>query len=170
MAKALNTHAAWVTEYIPESRRLRAHALWMGGQFVPNYETKIDGTPCQRVIEEETLVHYPDRVVELFPDDPDVKRNGAVSYLGVPLKDLDGTILGHLAVMDRRPMPEDPRALALFQIFAARAERELREREEKLARLVDSAMDAIIELDENMQLTRINPAAEKVCGCTASEA
>jgi len=177
LAKALNTHAAWVTEYIPESRRLRAHALWMGGQFVPNYETKIDGTPCQRVIEEETLVHYPDRVVELYPDDPDVKRNGAVSYLGVPLKDLDDTILGHLAVMDRRPMPEDAHALALFQIFAARAgaelrrlraERELREREEKLARLVDSAMDAIIELDENMHLTRINPAAEKVCGCTAN--
>jgi GAF domain-containing protein len=98
----------------------------MGGQFVPNYETKIDGTPCQRVIEEETLVHYPDRVVDLFPDDPDVQRNAVVSYLGVPLKDLDGTILGHLAVMDRRPMPEDPRALALFQIFAARAGAALR--------------------------------------------
>jgi len=45
LAKALNTHAAWVTEYLPESRRLRAHALWMGGHHVPDYETKIDGTP-----------------------------------------------------------------------------------------------------------------------------
>ena len=34
LAKALRTHAAWVTEYLPETRRLRAHALWMGGQFV----------------------------------------------------------------------------------------------------------------------------------------
>jgi hypothetical protein len=31
LARALNTHGAWVTEYIEEQRRLKALAFWMGG-------------------------------------------------------------------------------------------------------------------------------------------
>ena len=94
----------------------------------------------------------------------------------MPLLDLDGKILGHLAVLDLRPMPKEPRAEALFQIFAARAaaemrrlraEKQVREREEKLGRLVNSAMDAIIELNRNLNVTRVNAAAEKVFGCSS---
>lgn len=45
----------------------------------------------------------------------------AVSYLGVPLMDPAGTVLGHLAVLDSRPMPKEPRLISLFQFFANRA-------------------------------------------------
>ncbi len=41
-----------------------------------------------------------------------------------PLQDTDGQILWHMAVIDRRPIPEEPRVHAIFQIFAARAEAE----------------------------------------------
>ena len=61
-----------------------------------------------------------------YPNDHQIRTIGLRSYMGVPLLDLDGKILGHLAVLDTRPMPEEPRALALFQIFAARAAAELR--------------------------------------------
>ena len=98
--------------------------------------------------------------------------------MGVPLLDLDDRILGHLAVLDSRPMLEEPRSLALFQIFAARAAAELqrlraeadvRDREEKLGRLVDSVMDAIIEIDRNFNIILMNPAAEKILGASASQ-
>jgi PAS domain S-box-containing protein len=174
LAKALATHGAWVTEYFPEQRRLRALAFWMDGQWVQDYEVDIAGSPCEQVIDKRQLVHFPDRLVELFPDDPEVADNGAVSYLGVPLLDTDGSILGHLAVVDRRPIPEEPRVHAIFKIFAARAaaelqrlraETEVREREEKVGRLLGSAMDAIVELDEGLRILRVNPAAEKVFRC-----
>lgn len=98
--------------------------------------------------------------------------------MGLPLTDTTGKILGHLAVMDLQPMPAHPRVEAIFRIFASRAAAELqrlqaesaiREREQKLRRLVDSTMDAIIELDEHLCVTRINPAAEKVFQCTPSQ-
>jgi hypothetical protein len=41
--------------------------------------------------------------------------------MGVPLLDLDGTVLGHLAVMDVRPMPARSESITLFEIFASRA-------------------------------------------------
>jgi PAS domain S-box-containing protein len=75
-------------------------------------------------------------------------------------------------------MPAEPRAVALFRIFAARATAELRrlraeaqvrEREEKLSRLVDTAMDGIVELDDGLRVTRMNPAAERIFGCAAGD-
>lgn len=174
LSKALQTHAAWVTEYLSESRRLKALAFWMGNSFIRHWEMDLKGTPCEEVINQARLVHFPDNLLNLFPIDPDIASLKAASYMGVPLTDTAGKILGHLAVMDTRPMPAQPRIEAIFRIFAARAAAELqrlhaesatREREQKLRRLVDSAMDAIIELDENLRVTRINPAAEKVFQC-----
>jgi PAS domain S-box-containing protein len=173
LARALGTHGAWVTEYLPESRRLRALAFWIGGEWMQGFEQVIDGTPCEHVIEGRRLVHVPDNAIALYPSGETARAMGVVSYLGVPLLHVDGSVLGHLAVLDLRPMPAEPRAEALIRIFAARAaaelqrlraEAEVREREEKLARLVDSAIDAIVELDDALRVTRVNPAAAKLFG------
>jgi PAS domain S-box-containing protein len=173
LVQAMGTHGAWVTEYLPDSRTLRALAFQLGGQWVENFERPVDGTPCQAVIEGRKLLHYPDRILEIFPREQDLRRMGAVSYIGVPLKDLDGTVLGHLAVMDRKPMPPMPENIALFEIFAGRAaaelqrlraERQVREREAQLAGLVESAMDAIVRLDHDLRVASVNPAAVRVFG------
>lgn len=178
LAKVLQTDGAWVTEYFPESRRLRALAFWMDGAWVRDYDVDITGSPCEQVIDSVRLVHIADRLLQLYPDRPEVKESGAASYMGMPLLDTDQRILGHLAVVDRRPMPPKPEAIALFHIFAARAAAELRrmraqaqvrESEEKLRALFDSAMDAIIEFDVNFNIGRLNPAAERTFACRAED-
>jgi PAS domain S-box-containing protein len=137
---------------------------------VDDFRYAIQGTPCEEVIHGSCPVHVPENVMDLYPDDPDLKPFGAVSYLGVPLIDPQGKVIGNLAVLDRRPMPEDPRALAIIQIFASRAaaevsrlltEQELRAREEQIRGLVDSTLDAIVQLDADLGIVRVNPAAEK---------
>jgi PAS domain S-box-containing protein len=131
------------------------------------------------VIHTADLVHIPERLLELYPQSEDAQAMGLLSYLGIPLKDNTGRILGHLAVVDRRPMPNDPKVRALFQIFAERAAAELRrmqaeaavrDREEKLRRVVYVAMDAIIELNADRAVTLLNPAAEKLLGCESRRA
>jgi PAS domain S-box-containing protein len=175
LARVLDTHGAWITEYLPERRRLRALAFWLAGELTEDFEHAVDGTPCAAVVDGRKLVHIADSVLELYPEDEPAHEMGAVSYLGVPLLDGQERVLGHLAVLDRRPMPADPRAEALIRIFAARAsaevqrlraEEQVRAREEKLTGLVDSAMDAIVELDDAMRVMRMNPAAEKRFGGT----
>jgi PAS domain S-box-containing protein len=173
LAHVLKTHGAWVTELLGETRRLRALAFWAGGHWIEDYEYDLAGSPCEVVVEGRALVHYPDSVLTLYPDDPDMKGAGAVSYLGVPLLNSEGEVLGHLAVMDTAPMPEEPRLMAIFQIFAARATAELqrlraeagvRERKAQLDELVSGAMDAIVQLDAELQVTLMNPAAEQLFG------
>jgi PAS domain S-box-containing protein len=170
LANALNTHGAWVTELESSGEWLKSFALWLGDKWVDDFRYAIKGTPCEEVIHGCRPVHVPENVVDLYPDDPDLKPFGAVSYLGVPLIDPQGKVIGNLAVLDRRPMPEDPRALAIIQIFAARAaaevsrllaEQELHAREEQIRGLVDSTLDAIVQLDADLEIVRVNPAAEK---------
>ena len=176
LARTLDTHGAWVTEYDEERRRLRALAFWFGGTWIDGFEYDITGTPCEKAVDEARLVHVPDRLLELYQGNPDVATlAGMVSYLGVPLLGEQRRVIGHLGVVDVRPLQRDERMLALFEVFAVRAlaeirrlrlEAELREREDKLARLVGSAMDGIIELDSELQVTLMNVAAERVFGCS----
>lgn len=178
LADVLGVHGAWVTEYVRDERRLRALAFWLGDHWVEHYEYKIDGTPCEPVIDQCELLLIPDNIIDLYPGDNDLRPMKAVSYMGVPLLATDGTILGHLAVLDQRPMPEEPQAEALFRIFAARAaaelrrvraEIDLREREEKLGRLLDSARDAVVDIDDSLTVTHANPAAQEMFGCRSDE-
>ncbi len=170
LAGALGTRGAWVTEFDPVRRRLRALAFWLGGQWIEGWEASVDGTPCQVVVDNRRLVHYPDRIIDLYPHDPQLRGAGAVSYMGVPLMDLDGSVLGHLAVLDVEEMPDDPIRRAMFEIFAGRAAAELRRlrverqdraRQAQLAGLIGSAMDAIVQLDIDLKITGLNPAAER---------
>jgi PAS domain S-box-containing protein len=173
LCRALGTQGAWVTEYLPQQRLLRALAFRLGDQWIDEYEHPIDGTPCEVAVESGRLVHYPDRVLELFPREKSLRRMGAVSYMGAPLIDLDGSVLGHVAVMDQRPMPARAESLTVFEIFAARAaaelrrlraEREVRERDAELRGLIESAMDAIVQLDDGLRVVRLNAAAERTFG------
>ena len=71
------------------------------------------------------LCHYPVGVSKKFPLDTALVEMGIESYLGVPLVASDGGHLGHLCVFDTRPMPNEPRNMLVFRIFAARAGAEL---------------------------------------------
>ncbi len=178
LAAALNVHGAWVTEYLEEKRRLKAFAFWLGDMWVFDYEYDITGSPCETVVGSAQLVHIPENVINIYPLDKDLSRFHAVSYIGVPLLDLDRKVLGHLAVVDLKPMPKDQRILEIFQIFQSRAaaelrrlriEADLRHREEKLKMLVSSAMDGIVELDSQMQIIFANQATAKAFECKTNE-
>ncbi len=173
LARGLGTKCAWVTEWLEEPRRLRALSFYVDGEYVSEYEYAVENTPCEPVVERGELVHVPERVLEIYSHDPDLPALGAVSYIGAPLFDVDGGLLGHLAVLHSEPMPRNAQAEAVFRIFASRAAAELRrvrrdralvERERKLSRLLDGAMDAIVELTADRQVTQTNEAARRIFG------
>jgi formate hydrogenlyase transcriptional activator len=62
----------------------------------------------------------------LFPLDKGLADWEAESYLGVPMLDQEGRVIGHIAILDDKPMDRDQRAIDLVKIFAARAAAELK--------------------------------------------
>lgn len=173
LAETLHVPGVWVTEYDEKAYFLRSLAFWYKDHYIEQYDYSVSGTPCEPVIRSNNIFHVPERVIQLYPNDPDLPPLGAVSYVGLALKSEKGVVLGHLAALDSKPMPELPEFFAIFKLFAARAEAELRrlqyerrllENEAKLSRLVNGAMNGIFEMNENLIITQVNPAAVRLFG------
>jgi hypothetical protein len=69
-------------------------AFWINDRFLDHFEYAIDGTACQSVIETKSRAHFPERLLDFFPNDADGAAVGAVSYMGTRLLDTDGILLG----------------------------------------------------------------------------
>jgi formate hydrogenlyase transcriptional activator len=125
LADALRVRYVFVAECLEDATdRVRTRAFWKGTAFGENFEYDVAVTPCRAVLQGDTCV-YRKEVQRLFPDDKDLAELGAECYLGVPAMDPAGSIVGHLVILDDKPMPDPSRALAVLQVFAARAGAEL---------------------------------------------
>src|SRR4051795_8592385 len=123
LAAAVGTRYAFVAVFAGGTKA-RTLAFWFRDRIGENIEWDVIGTPCEDVVR-GNLCHHPAGVSQRFSDDRILVEWGIESYLGVPLCDAQGKHLGHLAVFDERPMPDEPRKLFTFRIFAARAATEL---------------------------------------------
>ena len=139
LTAALKVRYAFVTECAnPQKTRVRTLAFWTGSQAADNFEYDLAGTPCQRVVGGETLCYLAE-LQSLFPEDMDIVALNAVSYAGTPLISHTGEMLGHLVVMDDRPMSAADDALrnSVLKILSSRtaAELERKHSEEEILRI-----------------------------------
>ncbi|WP_296899520.1 sigma 54-interacting transcriptional regulator [Thiohalocapsa sp.] len=149
--------------------RVQTLAWWSRDGYLDNIEYPIAGSPCELVLAGETRL-FCDNVAALFPaEEEELRALGAVSYLAMPLFDTRGEVMGHLAVIDDKPMQERPGDLSLLRVFGARTAAELERRamdeslrrsEARLKSILESTHDAIVVVDGAGQVTLCNPAAE----------
>lgn len=178
LAAALGVSYAFVSEFRGQAstsiaqQHVRTLAYWAKGRIIENIEFELDGTPCQDVIAGQ-MCHYPSGVQQRFPRDLGLVKLMTESYLGVPLMDAVGRVLGHLAVFDDRPMPPEPRTLFIFKIFAARAaaelnrlrmEQMLQESEQRYRDLFEEAPIAYVYEDTETRFVSVNRAGMKLLG------
>ena len=176
LAEVVNAAYAFVAEFAGEGRA-RTLAYWTPDGLAPQIEWDLAGTPCEEVVQGR-LCHHERGVSARFPDDRPLVELGIESYLGVPLTTAGGQHLGHLSVFDPRPMPAEPRTLAILRIFAARAaaelarlrlERTLAESEERLRDLFEEAPIAYVHEDLDSRFIRANRTALRTLGVRPDE-
>jgi two-component system sensor histidine kinase/response regulator len=174
LAEVLRVRYALVTAFTDETKtKVRSLAFWGGEAIGDNFEYNPQGAPCEGVLLGK-MCYYPEGLQALFPDDPDLVAIGAESYLGVPLTDAAGNILGHLAVMDVKPMERDPGRELILRIFAARTGAELErqqadealQRRAQLERLISSISRQFIDQDVD---TAINFTLAAIADFTDTE-
>lgn len=179
LAEALQAQYAFVSKFVEGTRtRVRTLAFWKGDGFLENFEYDLPHTPCERVLAGEVCL-FPEKVQNLFPDHrEDLARLGVESYLAIPVSDRSGMVIGHLAVMDTKPMHDDPRVLSVFKIFGVRAgaelerermEAQLKDGEEQLRDLFEEAPIAYVHEGLDSKFIRANRAALRTLGITADE-
>jgi PAS domain S-box-containing protein len=179
LANTLNVKYALVSELVPGRRdRVRSLAYWSAGQWYPSFEYDVRGTTCEKVVLEGKMTYYPDHVQTLFPGEKSLQVLHAICYLGIPYFDQAGEILGHMFIMDDRPLADYERARSVMGIFAARTAMEL-ERQRTISRLqrseaslrsiLESLNDGVIMTDLDDVITYVNPRMTALLGYSSSE-
>src|SRR3954452_19138069 len=138
LAEAFDAKLAFVAEATdPEGRHVRVVAGFYDGAPTPEpFEYDTDGQPCA-LLADHPVVAFPEALTERFPEDRGAIEMGLQSYLALCLRGADGAHLGHLAVLDARPMHPGEDEIAALRVFASRAAAEL-ERRRQAAELTAS--------------------------------
>ncbi|MDR4467810.1 MAG: GAF domain-containing protein [Nitrospira sp.] len=144
LATVLAVDYAYISELSDDGRRFRSKAAWGRGGSLPPFDVPAKG-PCEIVLTKK-CVHHSDQLRALYPEVELIQEIDAESYCGVPVVDSNDRVLGHLAIMDSKPMPNHVRATSILGLFAMRAAAEFqRLRFERALRKTDLTLRKIDE-------------------------
>ena len=106
-----------------------------------NFRYDLTGTPCAEVVG-VTSCAYPRDVARLFPEDVLLADMGIESYVGLPIHDEGGRVLGLIVLLSQEPMTVDAVIGALSLMLAGlpriRVELERRRRDRDVQALLNS--------------------------------
>jgi PAS domain S-box-containing protein len=137
----------------------------------------MDGTPCEAVLRGEAA-SYPDHLQQLFPKDVGLMDWRVSGYVGVPMVQPGGRVIGHFAVLSEQPLLDGERVFDVMRLFAvravaeierARAEKALRDSEQQLRDLYEEAPIAYVYEGTDSRFVSANRAAQKLLGLNPEE-
>ncbi len=150
-ATALRARYAFLTD-CADRGRARVLAFWKGDGFGDNFEFELSDTPCSKVLQGE-VCHYSDKLRTSYPNNPYLGMWGAESYLGVPVLDRENRVIGHIAILDDKPMAHDPNAIDMLRIFAARVAAEINR--QKAEEELKTALEQVQALRKQLEAENI---------------
>ena len=175
--------AIWTVD--PRARVLRCEATWHAGPSGHKFEAETvartfglgEGLPGQ-VWSRGSPRWVSDFSLEGLPRSPLAAREGLGGAFAFPIRDRD-QILGVIELLTREVGPPDEATLSLVETFGheigqyvrrRQAEDAVRENEARQTAMLESALDAIITIDDRGNVVDFNPAAERIFGIPRDEA
>jgi PAS domain S-box-containing protein len=152
LATTLEVSCAFVSD-CQRYNRARVRAFWRRGCAGEPFEYELEN-PCFEVVQGHERL-YSENVQQLFPGNKVLSDLEAESYLGVPAVSSSGRVMGHLVVLDVKPLEKNPLWVSVLRTFAARAAAELEreQAEQKLRVALAEVQDLKNQLEaENLYL------------------
>ncbi|OKH19222.1 PAS domain-containing protein [[Limnothrix rosea] IAM M-220] len=136
LGEATGMAYVFVTE-LENQDRLKNLAYWEQGSIKAMAPYPLADTPCEFVLRDR-FFQCLTAVASAFPEDDDLITMAAESYIGIALQDAEGQPLGHICVMDTKPLEPSTAQMIrhVLEVFAARAGAEL------LRKRTDEALQA----------------------------
>ncbi|MEB3231431.1 MAG: ATP-binding protein [Leptolyngbyaceae bacterium] len=125
IAQALQMPYVIISEIIAtldqEPLRVKTLAFWQGDMFGENLEYDLFGTPCSQVFQRQSIYRGDSTLQFKFPEADLLSKFNISSYIGIPIHDPSGDVLGHIAAMDPHHVRRDSGLQDyVLQIFATR--------------------------------------------------
>ncbi len=124
LAQALDADMVAAVELLPGERQ-RTLVLLCDGDRMADIESPLAGSAAEQAVITGGLFAVGDGASSRFPDDPLIGPQRYRAWLGLPLRDADGSAIGVLQAAWRGAQPSSADRDALFSIFAGRTHAEL---------------------------------------------
>jgi len=128
------------------------------GDIAENFEYSLNDTPCANVSDDSICI-YPEKIYQLYPSDQlliDMKIEG---YLGAPLHDSNGEVIGLVVALYENIITNSNDVVALFELFSGRISAEM-EREDKEKQLTQ--LNQLLEKKVNERTTELSSAIDSL--------
>lgn len=175
----LGVEYAHIGLYEPTESAIHVIAGTLDGERIPpGQHYTLSGTPCHEVIRHGGQCCFPDGVQQQFPQDQDLIDLRAESYIGEPIRDREGGVIGLIVLVSRRALTQSDALSAGLRILAARIasdlargrnQRALQASEEKHRLLAEHINDVIWTLDFDLRYTYVSPSVERMLGYTQED-
>lgn len=155
----LQVDYAFIGEWVG-NETIRTIAICHQGEIIDNIEYHLANTPCENL--RYGFCSYPTGLQQSFPFDESLIELNVDSYMGIPLTDSNGHVLGVFVFMHHKPIENSSLAESVFKIFSSRAQGEM-ERRQYERKIVHMAYhDALTDLpNRNMFIDKFAVSIEK---------
>lgn len=169
LAVSLKVDSAWISEYDNSADSLNALSFIHKNKYYGEISYSNRATVCGQVLDGRSLLKIEENLLDEFPrSKPYLGPFKPQAYLGAPLHDLDGKLIGVLAVCHSLKLDFDDKSCEVFRLFADKAavalqkykrEEEAKNKELQLKGLIDGIQDLLINFDKEGDVIMTNTAA-----------
>jgi PAS domain S-box-containing protein len=172
----LGAECVMVGEIQPDRKVVKVLSMLLDGKDIHDFSYTLKGTPCDNVAEKGFCL-YADNVTQLFPESKDLVELNIRGYIGTPLRNSAGQVMGILCALFRSPVKTSPAVQEIMNIIAVkaaaeierkRAEEALRESEERFRTIIHSMQFGIVIIDaQTHTILDANKKALEIIGGTS---
>ncbi|WP_300648831.1 PAS domain S-box protein [Hydrogenophaga sp.] len=136
-----------------DTQEMDVLSIWKDARPLPIFSFETVNTPCAETLKQKDVFVCAQGLPQGFPNARGINREGFQSYLGQALRDADGTPIGILFAMWRKPLELREDMQALVSIFASRANAELvrLHRDREIQRLTETLEQRVRERTADLQ-------------------
>ncbi len=124
ICEALGADIALIGQVSDDRRKMQTIAMYRFGEHVEDITYSLKGTPCAKTISQDYCMHA-SGVQQEYPDDQDLVDDAIEGYVGYPLMDEDGLVIGAIIALSQSAFDLDTDILDFARIAAARTRAEL---------------------------------------------
>ncbi|PWR74785.1 PAS domain S-box protein [Methanospirillum stamsii] len=171
----LKADGVLIGEVLPDNETVRIISSILDGENITDTYYNIKGTPCEHVIKNGFSL-YPDNISNLFPDAKNLSDLQIQGYIGAPLPNSEGKVIGILCILFRHPFQVSETFQEILEIIAVRLavdierihiEQTLRKNQAVLSEAMNLAKLAKWEYDVDTGLFLFNENFYQLYGTTS---
>ncbi|MGZ8221663.1 MAG: PAS domain S-box protein [Methylobacter sp.] len=172
LGRLLDVDYVIIDKLAAERSHAETVAIYAKGDVLPNMQYSLEHTPCENVMAGGLCCYLAD-VRQQFPKDTLLADMQVECYVGLPLWDSTGKVIGLIAVMDGKPMHDELAVTSILQLVAISAAAELERRQSELAisesrqflnRVIDTIADPVFVKDREHRWILLNQACCDLIG------